>query len=410
MRKRRDGQLGEFWLSKRAGSNCWYVTWLDRDTRQTRRQTTGTDDYAEAERQLAERFTLAETLEEERPADVPLTTVLDRYWHEHASKLPSKGSRQTSRTAVELLRELVGPAMVADFGRKEQERIVGVLRERGLSDGYIRRTFDTARAALRRAYANEEIASVPPFIRIPKSEPRDRVLSIEEAAALFNAAKQESQFRYLLLAFGTAARPAAILELTRVQCDIRGRRIRLNPHGRKQNKKRRPTIPMAETLALWLKDWRDDHIVNHNGQPYSREGWKAIFKRLAERAGVPDVSAYTIRHTMATELAKRGVPWSEIEMVLGHAIPSTTSQYVHYAPEFLQKAVAAIDAYFSELSQLVHKPLLGVQIEDQPLPDSVLRASCVPVGPSDEGRMVANSLIRLVGMRGFEPPTPTSRT
>jgi hypothetical protein len=113
---------------------------------------------------------------------------------------------------------------------------------------------------------------------------------------------------------------------------------------------------------------------------------------------------------MATELAKRGVPWNEIEIVLGHAIPSTTSQYVHYAPEFLSKAVTVIDEYFAELSQLVHRPLLGVQIEDQPLPDVVLRASCVPVGPSEEGRMVANSLIGLVGMRGFEPPTPTSRT
>jgi hypothetical protein len=161
MRKRREGQPGEFWLSRRTGRLSWYIMCFDPKTRQTRRQATGTDDFAEAERQLAERFTLAETLEEELPADVPLTTFLDRYWHEHASKLPSKGSRQMSRTAVEFLREFVGSALVADLGRKEQERIVGVLRERGLSDDYIRRTFDTARAALRRAYVHEEIAGVP---------------------------------------------------------------------------------------------------------------------------------------------------------------------------------------------------------------------------------------------------------
>ncbi len=161
MRKRREGQLGAFWLSGRTGRSNWYIMWFDPNARQTRRQATGADDFAEAERQLAERFTLAETLEEDHPADVTLTTVLDRYWHEHASKLPSKGSRQTSCTAVKLLRQLVGSATVADFGRKEQERIVRVLRERGLSDGYIRRILDTARAALRRAYANEEIAGVP---------------------------------------------------------------------------------------------------------------------------------------------------------------------------------------------------------------------------------------------------------
>lgn len=73
--------------------------------------------------------------------------------------------------------------------------------------------------------------------------------------------------------------------------------------------------------------------------------------------------------------------------------PRAGGRRVHYAPEFLSKAVTVIDEFFAELSQLVHRPLLGVQIEDQPLPEAVLRASCVPVGPSGEGRMVANSLI-----------------
>ena len=46
------------------------------------------------ERRLAEHFQLCERLDRERPSDVPLMTILDRYYHEHASKLPSKAAAQ----------------------------------------------------------------------------------------------------------------------------------------------------------------------------------------------------------------------------------------------------------------------------------------------------------------------------
>lgn len=48
---------------------------------------------------------------------------------------------------------------------------------------------------------------------------------------------------------------------------------------------------------------------------------------------------------------------------------------MHYAPEFLSKAVTVVDEYFAELSQLVQRPLSGVQIKDEPLPDAVSRAT-----------------------------------
>ncbi len=337
-------------------------------------------------------------------------TVLERYYHEHASKLPTADSRKAARTSIDLFRELCGDATVADFGKREQERVVAAMRERGFARGYIRKHFDTAKAALRRAYGNEEIAAVPPFLKLPKGEPRDRVLSLDEAAALFNAAARDSQFLYLVLAFGTAARPGALLELTRVQCDVANRRIRLNPRGRAQTKKRRPVLPMAETLVPWLEDCKTAHVIQHGGKPYSRQGWKAIFGRLADRAGVPDATPYTIRHTVATELAKRGVPWHEIELFLGHAIASTSAHYVHYAPEYLAKAIAAVDAYFGDLSRLVSRPLLRRELDEQPLPDDGLRAQCVPIVRTVRGNLARNVLSELVGMTGFEPATPTSRT
>lgn len=365
MSESRFRQLGEFWLSQRPGRPHYYITWFDRHSGQTRRQTTGTGNLEEAERRLAEHFQLCERLDRERPSDVPLMTILDRYYHEHASKLPSKAAAQC---AIALLREHCGELTVADFRKKEQQRFADVMREKGNSEGYISRTLSVVRAALRRAYDNEEIATIPPFIKLTRGEPRDRVLSLTESAALFNAASGDAQFLYLLLAFGTCARPSAILDLTKEQIDFDRKLIRLNPSKRRQTKKWRPVIPMIETLRPWLEAAPDGPIIRHKGGRYTKLGWDAIFKRMVKRAGLTDVSPYVIRHTVATEMAQRGVPQLEIEMFMGHNLASKniTGHYIHVRPEFLKSAVKALEEYFEALAPMVTRPLSRIELVPQP--------------------------------------------
>jgi integrase len=318
--------------------------------------------------------------------------IVDRYYRERRSKLPSGPS---SRYLIELLREFCADMSVADFKIAAQERIRDALIDRGKSPGYVSAVLSVARAALRRAYKSEEIASVPPFIELAKSEPRERVLSMEESAALFNAAN-DTQFRYLLLAFGTGARPGAILDLGRMQLDFERRLIRLNPHGRAQTKKRRPTVPMVPTLVPWLEESGPSYVIHHNGRRYSRDGWHSIFARLVKRAGLKGVGPYTIRHTVATELASAGVPWLEIQMMLGHSAKGLgiTGGYIHLQPEYLSKAIAAIEAYFARLVHLVKRPISRIQIEEQPTPDD-LRASCVPQLTGTDAGIASNVLNRL---------------
>ena len=176
----------------------------------------------------------------------------------------------------------------------------------------------------------------------PEAEPRERLLTIDEAKALFAAATATHQILYLMLAFATAARPAALLELTTFQVDCDARLIRLNPAGRAQNKKRRPTIPICDALLPWLRGLPAGPVVQYRGKALTRT--KMIFEHLAARAarrnppggdhGCPnasarrparrglgaiedgrrrsaaimEVTAYTIRRTVAAEMRKRGVP------------------------------------------------------------------------------------------------------
>jgi integrase len=342
-------RLGPFFLGKRPGRQHWHICWFDEKSRQTRRKTTGTEDYTAATKLLAEHYLLAEKLEQESPAEVPLMSILRRYYEEHARHLPSAPQVQYSLKA---LASHIESMSIDDFRVPAQHRIFKALVAEGKSKSYVSRIFSVAKAALRRAYARDEVERIPAFMPLPKAGSRERVLTFREAVALFAAVRSESMARYLVLAFSTGARPGALLELQVDQLDIGSRLIHLNPKGREQNKKRRPTLPMPDVMAEMHWPMQSGSVINHGGRSYSRTGWRSTFRMVARRAGLSGVSPYTIRHTVCTELHRRGVPPAEVAALMGHSAVSafgTTGNYIHFQPTYLKSAVTTIDNYLREI-------------------------------------------------------------
>ena len=162
---------------------------------------------------------------------------------------------------------------------------------------------------------------------------------------------------FLALAIGTGARPEAILQLNRFQCDLERGTINLNPPGRMQTKKRRPILPMP--------DWLPPAAV------LARHLVAGAFQTMRDLAGFgPDVTAYTLRHTIGTELAARGVPELEIAALMGHRMPNSqsTGRYIHVAPDRLVSARKALDEIASEIGRVAARPIS---------PETSVRASCV---------------------------------
>ena len=82
-----------------------------------------------------------------------------------------------------------------------------------------------------------------------------------------------------------------------------------------------------------------------------------------------EITAYTLRHTVAAEMRKRGVPVWKVAGFLGHTSGyKTTEGYAKFGPDHLAEAVRAIDAYSADLG-----------IDTTALPP--LRASTVLVTP-----------------------------
>lgn len=361
----RIGQIGDYWLSQRPGSKQWCRTWYDAATRQTKRASLGTDDLPAAQIALAEWFVKYAKLGKQAAEVVPLEQVLVRYWHRTGSVLASRGMTEI---ALAYWSEFFAGAVVTEVDRSQQAEFVDWLRTKRtppLSDGYIRRIMGVGKSALNEAHQHGEISSVPFIALTNDSEPRDRVLSLDESCALWSAAELMHERMMLAILYGALARPEAALDVRREQYDKDRRLLAQNPPGRKQTKKYRPVVPVCDFLAPWIESVEKGHLVTWRGKPIA--SFKTAWRALRRRAGLgQEVVAKTIRHTMATELRAAGVPEAEIQGFLGHrAYGGKTEVYAKYRPDYLGQAVAAIDGYMTRVR--TSRVLVNVSTNTQPI-------------------------------------------
>lgn len=325
------------------------VEWYDEAKGFTTRSSLGTDDPGEARRLYAE-FCLKNV--RTRSAEINAVYVeglMAQFYVQEAQFFPSKYSyKSTLAYCSRLLKDVT----LEDFDKKRQEAFVASLRGEGLTDGTIGRMMGAISRAVQRAYEYREIAEKPWILSVQAHNPRDRILTDEEANSLLLSAKTVNEKRYLLLAFTTAARPQAIIDLTKDQFDLKRKLLDLNPPGRKQNpKKFRPTIPICRTLDTYCRDFPTGPVFVFQADQRKLTSSRSIAESL-EPSFPEGVTLYTIRHTIATELRSQGVPEFEVSAFLGHKPPGVsrvTLDYAKYRPEFMRKAADAIDSYWERI-------------------------------------------------------------
>jgi integrase len=281
-----------------------------------------------------------------------------------------------------LLETLPEGITVAEVNLEAQQAAVMELRLR-YAPGTVKRMLGVAKAAVTWAWKNGELDRQIPFLSLPEGQGRDRVLSIDELARLWSQDMPDHLRMFLILLIGTAARPQAVLELTRSQCDLVRGTINLNPSGRLQTKKRRPILPLPSFLRPWIASVEVGPLVSYRGQPVKRIN--GAFQAAREAAGLDaGVVPYAIRHTIATELRARKVPELELAGFLGHHMPNirTTGRYAHVAADHLAKARRAVEAVANAIARAATRAMVpGNQ-----------RASCVPVPQRPDGNPGAKPL------------------
>lgn len=348
-------QIGDYWLTQRPGSTKWYAANFDAGSRQTKRTSLGTDDLQVAQIKLAEFVTRNADIRNQPPAEMPLATILVRYWHAHGEKLRSSDQ---VKAASRLWNDYWKTSTVADLTAKNQNAFKAWLRERDYKNATIARIMGVGRAAVNLAWKNGEITSAPFIINeADRSDEEERyILSMEEMRRLLKAVQEwPHAYVFTMIVLNTLARNEAALDLSPAEVDLKNRLINLNPKGRKQTKKYRPEIPITAALLPFVTNRDVPKFIMWRGKPIKDIG--GSFAKAVQAAGLPDaITPYCLRHTMAVELRTRGVPEWEASGLMGHRRPGVTERYAKFRPDYLSLGSKAIDAYFSDLKMVLPVP------------------------------------------------------
>ena len=117
--------------------------------------------------------------------------------------------------------------------------------------------------------------------------------------------------------------------------------IDLNPFGRAQTNKHRPTIPVLPVLEKWLaaeltayhrldreKRRGAGYLVNCYGRPVQDvdTSWATMLRELKLPRG-REWKPYLLRHSLATIVRNRGVAKWDLEGFMGHNATGSTETY-----------------------------------------------------------------------------------
>lgn len=346
----------KLWRRSGAGGGKYYVVWLD-ERRKTQKRSLDTADPEEAAERLIDFARVRALLQYEPASRVTVRDLVTRHYETYARHL---ASGEQAFHHAKILNAQLGHLTLDRLTVREQEKFVTWMRDTGRSSGYTARVMSDLRKAVSRACELGELADPPRIIKVKAERQRVApVLSMTQLGALWAAAARDfTASMYLILALGTAGRPAAILDLTREQVREDLETVQLLPRGKQQNHKRRPIVPLVEPVSLWARLVPSGYLVHLDGHPL--QSIRSTFKRTRTRAGLSDdVTPYSLRRSVATHLFRTfGVPKDDVATLMGHRTGHDTTDLYIEVGDFLPTVRRGLERLLNEIGRVSARPIL----------------------------------------------------
>lgn len=184
------------------------------------------------------------------------------------------------------------------------------------------------------------------------------LLSPQEMAILLNAVDGLKAQSLIMTMYSGGLRPIEVVNLKYQNID--SSRMLIHVELAKGGKNR--FVPLAEallqTLRLywistsqnkWIWLFPSDKDVN---EPYAKTDLGKIIKTAAFAAGIKKpLTPRTIRHCYATHLLEMGVDLRVIQLLLGHAVISSTEIYTHLRSDHLPEIKNPLDAIATQIKR-----------------------------------------------------------
>ncbi len=193
--------------------------------------------------------------------------------------------------------------------------------------------------------------------RVPMPNPqneRDRVLSDEEWAKLYDAAKPHLQ-PVLLTAYQLGQRFGEIVGLTWERVDLKRGFITLRALDTKAKTARQ--VPMTpdvrktlQGLAKVRRSLKTRHVFTYAGRPLQR--LTRSFKTALKDAGIKDFRFHDLRHCASTNLRRAGVDTATAMKIIGHKSEKMWKRYNAIEERDLTQAAEKLNRYLQANTQV----------------------------------------------------------
>src|ERR1051325_8425611 len=223
--------------------------------------------------------------------------------------------------------------------RKDLREWIASMSREGLAPSSVSRSVSAARSFFRflmldghiKRHPAEDLHTPQRLSYLP------RFLTEEEIENLVNAPDVSTdegvRDRALLeVMYATGVRVSEAIGLRTSDVDVHSGLVVC--HG-KGNKERR--VPVGKSAIHWLQQYlrvrkrlgieTKPHLFLHRWRAVTRQDAWTIIKKQAAKAGVPDISPHTLRHSFATHLLQHGADSRSVQALLGHSDISTTQIY-----------------------------------------------------------------------------------
>jgi integrase len=318
-------------------------------------------DHGDAEKLNVEQY-LGHWLQLVQPSVEPGTYVPYRR-HCLGLKTGQKTKRGCKgRKSAESIAKHLGPIKLAKLRRAHVEQFFADLLAAGVSASMCRKIGTTLTIALNAAVASKLIPYNPAAgVRKPKAKKSEiRVLDMDQVSRFLREAKKDRLNALYLVALDTGMRPGELFGLEWADVDLDGgflsvrrsveeidgklrvkdvktpkarRRIHLAPQSiAALHEHRKQSLAEGHARGPVFSDTKGGHLRNANVRQNS-------FRPILERAGVPSIRLYDLRHTCATLLLLADEPAKVVSERLGHStITLTLDTYSHVLPTMQHRA------------------------------------------------------------------------
>ena len=169
-------------------------------------------------------------------------------------------------------------------------------------------------------------------VKVPRR--RRKPFTSVEVDAMRSSCRDDRERTVLEMLLSSGVRANELVTMRLSECDVERRRATVIGKGDKERE-----VYFSEVAQTYLRRYlasRTDDLdlvvvskirVKGESRPLGVSGLEIMVRNIGRRAGVKNVHPHRFRHTMATDLLRRGMPLEDIKELLGHEKIDTTLVY-----------------------------------------------------------------------------------